>query len=143
MADDAAEDVEDAAAVEVKEHRHSRKTAGRTNQTERQKKAKRKRMNELRDKPPAPLFPALQLLHDPQGLAERLYRNLRSCNEGFEFKLLLMNMISRVVGCHQLQLLSFYSFVQRYAVAAFHPLCHPKWRRFTFRAIHAFCQVSQ
>ena len=56
-------------------------------QTERQKKAKKKRVEDLQGKDaPQPLFPAIQLLHDAQGLAEKLFRNLRTCNEGFEVR---------------------------------------------------------
>jgi hypothetical protein len=61
-----------------------------------------------------PLFPAIQLIHDPQALAERLFKKLRQPGEKFEVKLLLMNFISRLIGCHKLVLLSFYSFLQRY-----------------------------
>ena len=61
-----------------------------------------------------PLFPAIQLIHDPQALAEKLFKKLRQPGEKFEVKLLLMNFISRLIGCHKLILLSFYSFLQRY-----------------------------
>ena len=61
-----------------------------------------------------PLFPAIQLIHDPQALAEKLFKKLRQPGEKFEVKLLLMNFISRLIGCHKLLLLSFYSFLQRY-----------------------------
>ena len=61
-----------------------------------------------------PLFPAIQLIHDPQALAEKLFKKLRQPGEKFEVKLLLMNFISRLIGCHKLVLLSFYSFLQRY-----------------------------
>lgn len=115
MAEDEAEEAQEAADVEIDEHRHSKKTAARSRQTNRQRKAKQKRMHELNErKVPNPVFPALQQLHDPQTLAEKLFRNLRSSNEKFEVKLLIMNMTSRLIGCHQLHLLSFYSFVQRY-----------------------------
>lgn len=61
-----------------------------------------------------PLFPAIQLIYDPQNLCEKLFKKLRSPGEKFEVKLLLMNFISRLIGCHKLVLLSFYSFMQRY-----------------------------
>ncbi len=61
-----------------------------------------------------PLFPAIQVLYDPQNLAETLFKKLRQSGERFEVKLLLMNFVSRLVGCHKLLLLSFYSFLQRY-----------------------------
>jgi hypothetical protein len=61
-----------------------------------------------------PLFPAIQLIYDPQNLCEKLFKKLRSPGEKFEVKLLLINFISRLIGCHKLILLSFYSFIQRY-----------------------------
>ena len=84
-----------------------------------QKAARKKKLREIQDKQDGTkqaqaLFPALQMIRDPQGLAEKLFRRLRSSNESFEVRLLHMNMVSRLIGCHQLQLLSFYTFVQRY-----------------------------
>lgn len=59
-------------------------------------------------------FAALQLINDPQGFAERVFGRLQSTGERFETKLLLMQIISRVVGIHKLQVLNFYPFLQRY-----------------------------
>lgn len=68
-----------------------------------------------KNKESIPLFPAILLLHNPQELAESLYSlKLRSSGERFEVKLLIMNFISRLIGCHKLLLLPFYSFVQKY-----------------------------
>ena len=57
---------------------------------------------------------ALMLLHDPQGLAEKLFAKLKASTDGFEVKLAMMNFISRLVGTHELLLLNFYPFLQRY-----------------------------
>ena len=54
------------------------------------------------------------MIHDPQSLAEELFKRLRKSCERFEVKLVLMNLISRLIGCHELTLLPFYSFIQRY-----------------------------
>ncbi|KAI0215847.1 Protein SDA1 [Lamellibrachia satsuma] len=59
-------------------------------------------------------FSAIHLIHDPQGLAEKLFRQLESSNERFEVKLLMMNLVSRLIGIHQLFLFNFYPFVQRF-----------------------------
>ena len=63
-----------------------------------------------------PVFPAIQLLHDPQGLAERLFRRARQQDraERFELRLLVLNFVSRLVGAHKLLLLPLYSHLQRY-----------------------------
>lgn len=58
--------------------------------------------------------PAIFLLHDPQTFAERLFSALRKSNEAFAVRMLMMNVISRLVGAHQLVLLNFYPFLQRY-----------------------------
>nr|XP_053653012.1 protein SDA1 homolog [Cherax quadricarinatus]XP_053653013.1 protein SDA1 homolog [Cherax quadricarinatus]XP_053653014.1 protein SDA1 homolog [Cherax quadricarinatus]XP_053653016.1 protein SDA1 homolog [Cherax quadricarinatus] len=59
-------------------------------------------------------FSALHLIHDPQDLAEKLYKRLEKMNERFEVKLMTMNMISRLIGVHQLYLPNFYPLVQRF-----------------------------
>ena len=120
MADDEQSDMKATLeASTVDEHRHSRKTANRARSTQRQVTARKKKLREMQEKDDGPkqaraLFPALQIIHDPQGLAEKLFRRLRSSNQPFEVRLLQMNMVSRLIGCHQLHLLSFYTFVQRY-----------------------------
>ncbi|XP_063878037.1 protein SDA1 homolog [Scylla paramamosain] len=84
-------------------------------------------------------FSALHLIHDPQSLAERLYRRLEKMNERFEVKLMTMNFISRLIGIHQLYLPNFYPLVNRFlfphqrevtkvmvfAAQAAHPLVPP------------------
>ena len=46
--------------------------------------------------------------------AERLFRQLESSTERFEVKLLHQDLISRLIGLHQLILLNFYPYLQRY-----------------------------
>ena len=68
--------------------------------------------------PPPPSPPrALQLLHDPQGIAERVFASLRGGKQRFEVRLLQMNLVSRLVGTHRLLLLPFYSYCQKYLAA--------------------------
>ncbi|CAK9096699.1 Protein SDA1 homolog (Nucleolar protein 130) (SDA1 domain-containing protein 1) (hSDA) [Durusdinium trenchii] len=62
----------------------------------------------------APRFPAIDLLNDPQGFAEKLFKKLRTSHDHFEVRLLMMNLVSRVIGYHKLLVLPFYSFVQKY-----------------------------
>ena len=58
--------------------------------------------------------PAIMLLHDPQSFAERLFSMVRNSNEAFQVRMLIMNVISRLVGSHRLVLLNFYPFLQKY-----------------------------
>jgi len=59
-------------------------------------------------------YSALHLLYDPQDFVERLFRQLESSNERFEVKLLHQDLLSRLIGLHQLLLLNFYPYLQRY-----------------------------
>ncbi|CAL8089262.1 unnamed protein product [Calicophoron daubneyi] len=57
---------------------------------------------------------AINLLHDPQSFAERLLRKLERCSDRFEIRLLLLDLITRLVGLHKLVLLNLYPFLQRF-----------------------------
>lgn len=72
------------------------------------KKQKKKRKPEVFN------FSAIHLIHDPQDFAEKLLRQLESCKERFEVKMMLTHLISRLMGIHELFLFHFYPFVQRF-----------------------------
>lgn len=120
MADDEEEEeVKVGAAAKAKEinyHEHSKKTKARARSVKKQQDqlAKLRKAQEKKEAADGtggiPLFPAIMLIHDPNALAEKLFKRVRQSCERFEVKLLLMNMISRLVGCHQLLLLNFYRF---------------------------------
>ncbi|KAI0983729.1 hypothetical protein GJ496_000225 [Pomphorhynchus laevis] len=56
----------------------------------------------------------LRLLRDPQGFCEKLYHNLDSCTDGYHVKMMLQDLISRLIGVNSLILLNFYPNIQRY-----------------------------
>ncbi|KAL9130198.1 MAG: hypothetical protein Q9217_001543 [Psora testacea] len=62
-------------------------------------------------------FSALHLLHDPQGFAEELFQkhlqNTRS-RLNLEQKLLVLQLVSRLVGLHKLTVISLYSYFLKY-----------------------------
>jgi len=62
------------------------------------------------------LYPAIQLLRDPQGLAESILRRLVRTTgyPSFEVKILAMNFVTRLVGNHELILLPLYPFLRKY-----------------------------
>jgi protein SDA1 len=61
------------------------------------------------------LYPAIELLRDPQGLAESVLKRLKTPRSiPYPLKLLMMNFVTRLVGNHELQLLSLYPFLQKY-----------------------------
>ncbi|KAJ2762090.1 Severe Depolymerization of Actin, partial [Coemansia nantahalensis] len=69
-------------------------------------------------------FDALSLVHDPHGFAEEMFKRVHrsatatkrggSTGDRFEVRLMLLKLISRLIGHHQLQLMAFYPFLQRY-----------------------------
>jgi protein SDA1 len=67
---------------------------------------------------PHPLnFSALHLLHDPQGFAETLFsKHLQNTKSrlNLEQKLLILQLVSRLIGLHKLTVLSFYSYLLKY-----------------------------
>jgi protein SDA1 len=112
---------------EVDFHSHSKKTKKRARLVQKQieRNAKiRRDIEKKQDNIGQPLFPAIQLLNDPQTIAEKLFKKLRQSGERFEFKLLLMNFVSRLIGCHRLLLLSFYTYLQRYLTSHQQDITH-------------------
>lgn len=105
-------------------HLYSKKTKLRKRQTERALKNK-KRAQQKKDgddeydinmniETSRTLFPVIELLRDPQGLAEKVFARLKSSNDKYETKLLRINFITRLVGNHELLILPLYSYLQKY-----------------------------
>ena len=73
---------------------------------------------EKKRKQPHPLnFSAFHLLHDPQGYAESIFsRHLQSPRSklNLEQKLLVLQLVSRLVGLHKLTILPLYSYFLKY-----------------------------
>ncbi|WJX33560.1 hypothetical protein P8452_21755 [Trifolium repens] len=59
-------------------------------------------------------YSPLNNLIDPQGFVEKLFARLQKCNERFEVKMMMLKVIARTVGLHQLILLNFYPYLQKY-----------------------------
>jgi protein SDA1 len=117
MEDDSSDD-EKAIDIGKLKHQHgiNKKTKKKTKTMERAvEKVKR---NEKKKKAPHPLnFSALHLLHDPQGFAENLFsKHLHNTKSklNLEQKLLVLQLISRLVGLHQLTIISLYSYFIKY-----------------------------
>ena len=76
------------------------------------------RKHEKKKKAPHPLnFSALHLLHDPQGFAEQLFsKHLQSTKSKLRLdqKLLVLQLVSRLVGLHKLTIISLYSYFLKY-----------------------------
>ena len=81
-------------------NRVNKKTGKRQKQVKRLQKAMKKQSK--KEKKVNTDFSALHLIYDPQGMVERLLSLLQKTNERFEVKLMLMNLISRLVSVHEL-----------------------------------------
>ena len=76
-----------------------------------------KKKDKKKTQPHALNFSALHLLHDPQGFAESLFtKHLQSTKSklNLEQKLFVLQLVSRLIGLHQLTVISFYSYFLKY-----------------------------
>ncbi|RHZ66826.1 Severe Depolymerization of Actin [Aspergillus turcosus] len=94
----------------------NKKTRKKSRAVEKAKATVKKR--ERKKNQPHPLnFSALHLLHDPQGFAEALFskhlQNTKS-NLNLDQKLLVLQLVSRLVGLHRLHIMHLYSYFQKY-----------------------------
>lgn len=94
-------------------NRVTKKTKKRTKHLENVKKQYKKAHNE-KNKASTFNFSAIHLIHNPQDMAERLFKQLQDTNERFEVKLLYLDVISRLIGIHDLFIFSFYPYITRF-----------------------------
>ena len=59
-------------------------------------------------------FSAILLLNNPQSFCESLFDKVRDSNDHIDSKMILMNLISRVIGIHKTLVLSFYPYLIKY-----------------------------
>ncbi|KAH9951429.1 SDA1-domain-containing protein [Amylocystis lapponica] len=97
-------------------------------------KSKQKRKADLT----TPNFPALQLLNDPQTFGEKLYDNLNRYDKrlSLDHKILVMQLVSRVMGAHKLCVLGFYTYVMKYLT--YHQLRVPAILVALAQSVHDF-----
>jgi protein SDA1 len=93
-------------------NRFNKKTRKREKNLDKVKTLMKKKRN--KGKAPNYNFSALHLLHDPQGFVEKLFKQLETMNERFEVKIMTLDLISRLIGTHQLILLNYYPYVKRF-----------------------------
>ncbi|KAF7295200.1 Protein SDA1 [Mycena indigotica] len=65
---------------------------------------------------PTPNFSGLQLLNDPQTFGEKLFDIVNKYDKRFslDHKILLLQLLSRVMGSHKLCVLGFYTYIVKY-----------------------------
>lgn len=110
--DSDSEDEIDPKAV-MKANSVNKKTKKRVNQLKKVKKLVKKK---AKTKSEAPVFnfSGLQLVNDPQDMAEKLFAKLEKTNERFEVKLMILDVVSRLIGLHKLFLFNYYPYIQRF-----------------------------
>ncbi|VBB78231.1 Putative protein similar to protein SDA1 of Saccharomyces cerevisiae [Podospora comata] len=115
LEDDASDD-----DVDLKKVKHqgtiNKKTKKRSKQYE--KAIEKIKKQDKKKHAPHPLnFSALHLIHDPQGFAEKLFqKHLQNTKNKFslENKLLVLQLVTRLVGLHKLTIISLYSWFVKY-----------------------------
>lgn len=93
-------------------NKFNKKTRKREKMVEKVKKIAKK-MKKKKQKAPAFNFSALHLINNPQGLAEKLFKQMEASNDRFEVKLMTLDVVSRLIGLHNLFLFNFYPFIAR------------------------------
>ncbi|KAL4970423.1 SDA1 family protein [Aspergillus stella-maris] len=114
------EESSDDEAVDVGRVKHqvgiNKKTRKKSRAVEKAKATVQRR--ERKKNQPHPLnFSALHLLHDPQGFAENLFsKHLQSSKSklNLEQKLMVLQLVTRLVGLHKLHIMHLYSYFQKY-----------------------------
>lgn len=118
------EELEDEASdeevIDIKKVKHQ---IGINKKTKKKKAAldravdKLKRLDRKKQAPHPLNFSALHLLHDPQGFAEQLFeKHLLSsrCRFSLQSKIIILQLVTRLVGLHQLTVISLYSWFIKY-----------------------------
>lgn len=118
--EDMEDDDSDAEAVDLKKMQHQHGINKKTKKKAKQYKAavdKVKRQGRKKNAPHPLNFSALHLLHDPQGFAEQLFQKHLSNTKSklaLESKLLVLQLVTRLVGLHRLTVVSLYSWFIKY-----------------------------
>lgn len=96
-------------------NKYNKKTRKRDKMVEKVKKIAKKQKKK-KQKAPIFNFSALHLVNNPQGFAEKLFKQMESSNERFEVKLMTLDVVSRLIGLHNLFLFNYYPFIARLLV---------------------------
>lgn len=95
--------------------RVGKKTKKREKRTQRALKSVRKDKKKNKKNPNGAInFSALNLIYDPQDFAEKLFKLVETTNEGFELKLAILEIISRLIAIHSLYLHNYHAFLLRF-----------------------------
>lgn len=96
----------------IMSNKFNKKTRKRGKMLEKVKKIAKKNKKK-KERAPIFNFSALHLINNPQGFAEKLFKQMESSNERFEVKLMTLDVVSRLIGLHNLFLFNYYPFIAR------------------------------
>ncbi|KAI0085392.1 actin cytoskeleton organization and cell cycle progression protein [Irpex rosettiformis] len=111
---DEEEDLPDAKSILHRREINKKTRSGEKKARKSLKMIKTKRKQKMA--PTTANFPAIQLLNDPQTFAEKLYDILNHYDRRFslDHKILMMQLLARVMGGHKLCVLGFYTYIMKY-----------------------------
>lgn len=95
-----------------------KKTKGTVNKKEKEMNAfeKRQRRKEKEKSTRSPTFLCIDLVHNPQDFAERVFLNIQKhFNKGkFKARITLLHLVARMIGRHKLFLMDLYTYLLKY-----------------------------
>lgn len=96
----------------------AKKTRGKVKQIKRKNKVTKKLLEKKKGKKLGSDLPgdfaAVDALHDPHALVEKLLARVSKTGEPYQFRLLLLQLLARIVGRHHIIVLNLYPLLQRY-----------------------------
>ncbi|KZT62211.1 SDA1-domain-containing protein [Calocera cornea HHB12733] len=105
---------------DIKQLKHQRlvkkKTRGDDRKIAKAMKVVKKKIKSKTDDKSNANFSAVQLIRDPQTFAEKLYDHLQRYDKrlSLDHKVLIMQLLSRIMGYHKLCVLAFYGYIIKY-----------------------------
>ncbi|KAI0371821.1 actin cytoskeleton organization and cell cycle progression protein [Pilatotrama ljubarskyi] len=137
--EDSDDEEEDLPDVKALQHRREINKKTRSGDKKLQKLAKAvKNKKKKKAESTTANFPAIQLLNDPQTFGEKLYDILNKYDKRFslDHKILIMQLLSRVMGGHKLCVLGFYTYIMKYLT--YHQLRIPAILVALAQSVHDF-----
>ncbi|KAF1809561.1 SDA1 domain protein [Eremomyces bilateralis CBS 781.70] len=119
--EDAADESSDDEDIDINQLRHqmqiNKKSKKKGRDLKRAVVTVKKKEKKKKNQPHMLNFSALHLLHDPQGFADSLFsKHLQQAKSklNLEQKLYVLQLVTRLIGLHQLQITSLYSYFLKY-----------------------------
>ncbi|KAF8623968.1 hypothetical protein AX15_006123 [Amanita polypyramis BW_CC] len=116
--DDGQDESDDEQHIDVRALQHRREVNKKTRSGDKrlQKQLKNARKKGRNKPTESAKFPAVELLHDPQSFAEKLFDLMDRHDRRYDLdhKILIMQLLSRVMSTHQICVLNFYAYIIKF-----------------------------